>query len=110
MRSWKGTSHDSHDRPFTDTSLLRNRSDVPRDAGQAIRLVSRRGRALRLLYRWGRLGDFAMSRRVNWAMLPFIVLIRIPILTPFFFVAWVGRCAQKAGDWLARHIPGMDRR
>lgn len=51
-----------------------------------------------------------MSRRVNWAMLPFIVLIRIPILTPFFFVAWVGRCAQKAGDWLARHIPGMDRR
>lgn len=51
-----------------------------------------------------------MSRRVKWTMLPFVVLIRIPILAPFFFVAWVGRCAEKAGDWLGRRIPGMDLR
>lgn len=50
-----------------------------------------------------------MRRRVNWAMLPFVALIRIPILAPFFIVAWAGRWAEKAGDWLGHHIPGMDR-
>lgn len=51
-----------------------------------------------------------MRRRVNWAMLPVVVLIRIPILAPFLLVAWIGRMAEKAGDWLGHHIPGMDRR
>lgn len=50
-----------------------------------------------------------MKRRANWRMLPFAVFVRIPVLLPFFLVAWVGEQAEKAGGWLSSKLPGMDR-
>lgn len=48
-------------------------------------------------------------RQVNWAMLPFVVLVRLPILLPFAAVAWVGAQAERAAGWLGRRLPGLDR-
>lgn len=50
-----------------------------------------------------------MSRK-NWMLLlPFVLLVRAPIMAPLWLLSRIGELADNAGGWLNHRLPGLER-
>lgn len=48
------------------------------------------------------------KRRRNLTLLPFVLLVRAPILLPLFLLRTLGQLAGELGDWLGDRLPGLE--
>lgn len=47
------------------------------------------------------------STRRNILISPIVLLIRLPILVPFWLLARIGERAETIGEWLSYYLPGF---
>jgi hypothetical protein len=48
------------------------------------------------------------ARKRNLIRAPFVLLIRVPIMLPFWLLYFIGEIAEKAGNWLSHRLPGFE--
>lgn len=47
------------------------------------------------------------ERKHNLLVAPFVFLVRLPLLLPFWLLAEVGKIAEGCGVWLGRRLPSL---
>lgn len=49
------------------------------------------------------------ARKRNLWRAPVVLLVRVPLLFPFWALYHVGQCAEQIGGWIGEHLPTFER-